>query len=283
MIEVLKSGLMTSIQDHGRMNASRFGVPKSGAMDRGSMDLANMLLNNAKGSAVLEITFLGPELKFKKPLWICLTGADLSPVLNDNPLSMQHPILIDTDDVLRFGPPKYGIRTYLAVKGGFQSEVVMGSQSQYVPVTVSKGIQTGDLLVVNPTTSKLIPSEAHIRINHAKFQREILEVFPGPEYDGLNDDQKALIHDQFFTISGLNNRMAYQLEETIPNRLNPIITSHVLPGTVQLTPSGKMIILMRDAQTTGGYPRVLQLTEDSIDCLAQKFTKQKLRFTGQDI
>ena len=72
--------------------------------------------------------------------------------------------------------------------------------------------------------------------------------------------------------------MAYQLEKEINNQLEPIITSHVLPGTVQLTPSGKLIILMRDAQTTGGYPRILQLAETAINILSQKYTSNKLRF-----
>ena len=103
-------------------------------------------------------------------------------------------------------------------------------------------------------------------------------MYKGPEFDALNEDQKSKVLDAFFTISNTINRMAIQLEEKIANTLPSIITSPVLPGTIQLTPSGKLIVLMRDCQTTGGYPRVLQLSENSINHIAQKRMKEKCGF-----
>ncbi|WP_408034063.1 hypothetical protein [Tenacibaculum sp. 1_MG-2023] len=96
-------------------------------------------------------------------------------------------------------------------------------------------------------------------------QVNLIKIFiDGPEVS-LNDVQKQQLEKQIFTISNDNNRMGYRLNETIDNELSSILTSAVLPRTVQLTPSGKLIILMRDCQVTGGYPRILQLTETSIN------------------
>ena len=105
-----------------------------------------------------------------------------------------------------------------------------------------------------------------------------MEVFKGPEFEYLTLEQQAQLFNNKLTISNLNNRMAYQFKEPLKNNLNPIITSQVLPGTVQLTPSGNLIVLMRDCQTTGGYPRILQLKETSINVLSQKMTGQTLQF-----
>ena len=105
-----------------------------------------------------------------------------------------------------------------------------------------------------------------------------IEVFKGPEFDMLSDLEKEELFIRYFSISNNNNRMACQLNEIFENKLQPIITSLVIPGTVQLTPSGKLIILMRDCQATGGYPRVLQLSEIAINVLSQKFTNDKIQF-----
>ena len=121
-------------------------------------------------------------------------------------------------------------------------------------------------------------NNAIVKINVSHFENRMMDVYKGPEFDMLTIEQQELLLDLDFTIAKENSRMAYQLVVTVNNSLKPIITSLVLPGTVQLTPSGKLIILMRDCQTTGGYPRVLQLSENAINRLSQKFTNDKIRF-----
>ena len=116
-----------------------------------------------------------------------------------------------------------------------------------------------------------------LSINKQHFNNTNIDAFKGPEFDLLSASQINALDSTIFHI-GINNRMAYQLQETVANSLPAILTSAVLPGTVQLTPSGKLIILMRDAQTTGGYPRVLQLTEASINRLAQKKLMNEIEF-----
>ena len=105
-----------------------------------------------------------------------------------------------------------------------------------------------------------------------------LEVHKGPEYDMLNDKQLERLFAKEFTVSKENNRMAYQLDETIETHSRTLLTSATLPGTVQLTPAGKLIVLMKDAQTTGGYPRILQLSEEAICVLSQKKCGDNISF-----
>ena len=118
-------------------------------------------------------------------------------------------------------------------------------------------------------------SEVKIK-NH--FEHDYLEVNKGPEYDMLTDKQLESLFAKSFTISKANNRMAYQLSELIDGHNSSMLTSGTLPGTVQLTPAGRLIILMKDGQTTGGYPRILQLTEEAICTLAQKKFGDELTF-----
>jgi biotin-dependent carboxylase-like uncharacterized protein len=276
MIKVLQPGLHTSIQDLGRFHYRNFGVPVSGVMDEYHAKLANQILGNDENVPVLEITLQGPILEFYVATQIVICGADLSPKLNKQPLRLNILVNIKKGDILEFGRPIYGVRAYLAVKNGFQVAEVLKSCSYYEGITQQSRIQTGDVLL-NQEYEGTVQSKAHIAVQKALFTSNELDVYEGSEFDFLSKkQQEQLVHTEF-TI-GLNNRMAYQLEELIKNDCPSIITSAVLPGTVQLTPSGKLIILMKDCQTTGGYPRVLQLTEKSIMQLAQKRTKDRIRF-----
>ena len=278
MVKVIKPGFFTTIQDLGRFGFQDYGVPISGSMDQYSAQFANALLNNDKNDAVLEITMSGPTLHFDCHTIICISGADLSPTLNGKAIKLNTIITIKPNDVISFGKLYSGFRSYLAVKDGFQSEIKLNSRCMYKNVTSKYKIELNDVLQINEILSIESSKYASLKFNTILFDINCLEVFKGPEFELLTPNQKQKLFDQEFTISNLNDRMAYQLEEPFENSLTPIITSLVLPGTVQLTPSGNLIVLMRDCQTTGGYPRILQLKETSINCLAQKFKGQKIRF-----
>jgi biotin-dependent carboxylase-like uncharacterized protein len=278
MVKVIKAGFFTTLQDLGRFGFQQYGVPVSGVMDLYSAKLANALLNNDKNAAVFEITMTGPKLQFKCDTLICISGADISPQLNNASIKLNHVVKIRNGDVLSFGKLQYGFRCYLAVSGGFQTEMIMNSRSMYKNVTSQFMISEGDELTISEDNISSEISHASIKINTDHFTSKDIETYEGPEFNQLSKVQQNKLLFQEFAVSKENNRMAYQLEETLENNLKPIITSLVLPGTVQLTPAGKLIILMRNCQTTGGYPRVLQLKECTIDILAQKFTGSKIFF-----
>ncbi|EDP69780.1 Allophanate hydrolase subunit 2 [Flavobacteriales bacterium ALC-1] len=282
MIKVIKSGFYTTIQDLGRFGYRRYGVPVSGAMDLYSCEFANALLGNSRGCAVLEMTMVGPTLQFLKPTRIVLSGAFMNPKLNAIPIDMNSVVSVKRNDVLSFGRLEYGFRSYLAVKGGFKSEAIFGSRSMYTDITTSAHVEKDDAINYLSVDDVFDNSNAHVKYNDYVFNNEYLEVFKGPEYDKLSKTQKDALLNRELKVSKYNNRMAYQLEPLLENTLEPILTSPVLPGTVQLTPLGQLIVLMRDCQTTGGYPRILLLTENAINTLSQKSTGNVLKIRLKD-
>ena len=278
MIKVVVSGIYSSVQDLGRKGYRKIGVPVSGAMDLFSMKLANQLLNNNESAAVIEVTFGGSKLEFLTDTFICITGADFSPKLNDTFINLNSAQWVAKGSVLSFGKRNYGVRTYIGVSGGIQSEQILNSQSFYKGITPNFILKKGSVLSINKIKNNIERSFATVKINQQHFTSENITCFKGPEFDLLSSEQVTLLEEMVFTISSDNSRMGYRLNEAIPNNFTSMLTSGVLPGTVQLTPSGKLIVLMRDCQVTGGYPRVLQLSENAINILAQKTTGDQLRF-----
>lgn len=278
MVKVLKPGFYSSIQDFGRFNCQQYGVPYSGVMDRYSAGLANVVLGNAPDLAVIEMTMTGPTFQFECNAFICVAGAHMNPKVNDRLVEQNKPIEIHEGDVLSFGKFEKGIRGYLGVLGGFLSKEVLGSRSMYKGITKQNVLLKNDIIEINAKTSFSMNKHSLIKVKYDVFESHFIEVLKGPEFDLLTQEQQEFLTSNIFSVSKNNSRMAYQLEERLENALKPIITSPVLPGTVQLTPSGQLIVLMRDCQTTGGYPRVFQLKESSINILAQKFTGDAIQF-----
>ncbi|WP_354680799.1 biotin-dependent carboxyltransferase family protein [Mariniflexile fucanivorans] len=278
VVKVLSPGFYSTIQDLGRTGFQEFGVPYSGVMDVYSATLANLILGNHANDAVIEMTMTGAKLQFSCSTYICVSGADMSPQLNGVPIHLNKSMKVSAEDVLSFGKLNKGFRCYLAVSGGFKTEEVMRSRSMYKDVTDLNKLSKNNELKTNINDLYLNDNNSLVKVKNKHFSTKDIEVFKGPEFHLLSTKQQKLLLQNEFTISKENNRMGYQLSELLENNLEPIITSPVLPGTVQLTPSGKLIILMRDCQTTGGYPRVFQLKESSINVLAQKFTGKTIHF-----
>jgi len=278
LVKVIKPGFYTTVQDLGRFGFQQFGVSVSGVMDSYSAKIANALLHNSENDAVLEITMSGSTLQFNCDTCICIAGADISPKLNNKLVKLNSVLNIKEGDIISFGKLRYGYRCYLSVSGGFQAEITMNSRSMYKSITSRFVLAKNDELAISEHDNIIEKSNASIKINTNHFGLNDIEVLKGPEFELLTKKQQKQLLSNKFTISKDNNRMAYQLVEILENNIKPIITSLVLPGTVQLTPSGKLIVLMRDCQTTGGYPRVLQLKEYSIDALSQKLAGKNIHF-----
>lgn len=276
MIKVIKEGLFSTIQDTGRFGFKNIGVPVSGAMDQSSAKLANLLLGNDESSAVLEMTLVGPTLEFMNDTYISITGADMNPSLNKKKVLLNKQLFVNKGDILYLSHSSNGMRTYLGIKGGFNSEKKLGSKSFYKGITKSEKLIKNDKIKFDQTINS--PMKTNKNINDFKINRKSkINVFKGPEFDSLDSNSRDLIFKTHFTI-GINNRMGYNLVEAIDNKIPSIISSPVMPGTVQLTPSGKLIILCRDCQTTGGYPRILQLDKNSINRLSQKTIGEIINF-----
>ncbi|MEY8848629.1 biotin-dependent carboxyltransferase family protein [Psychroserpens sp. XS_ASV72] len=282
MVEVLKSGLYDTIQDLGRFGVQEYGIPFSGAMDMLSAQMANKIIGNNAHDAVLEITLIGPWLKFHVDSIIAICGADLNAMINGIGIKLNTQVVVKNGDTLSFGKQQKGCRTYLAVKNGFQTEMVMNSRSMYKDVTPTSTVKKNDVLPIQAFENKTGLTNSSIKIKAIHFDSEIIEGYRGQEFSRLSETEQNSFLNTDYSISKDSNRMAYQFEQRISNTITPIITSAVLPGTIQLTPSGQLMVLMRDCQTTGGYPRIFQLTEESINKLSQKTVGQKIRFKCKD-
>ncbi len=276
MIEVLATGLYSSIQDMGRCGYRAYGVPVAGAMDIQSLQLGNLLAGNSPHTAALEITLIGPKLHFSAPALIVLSGADLSATVNGRRLLTHRPELIQRGETLSFGRAQYGCRAYLCIKGGFDVPQVFNSASTYAPAGLGLPVLTkGMRLHFTPYENVAPNTGSRTRPSSALFESEVLEAYQGPEFDNA----KVEFLHSVFTVSQQSNRMGYRLDTANDfSHSHSILTSAVQPGTVQLPPSGKPVVLMKDCQTTGGYPRILQLTEQAICILAQKKPGDTVRF-----
>lgn len=277
-VEVLHPGLFSSIQDEGRFGFMKYGVPVSGPMDNYAAKMANLLVKNPENSAVMEITQMGPKLRFSDTGLIAVTGANLSPMINGEAVENNQLIVIQAGDVLQFGKRIFGCRAYLSIKGGFHTEEVLKSRSWYQDITSFARLEKG-MKLAYPVSAVDGILETHATVRSGSYiSTSALEAFPGPEFDRLSTSEKEKLENFRFSPGNNNDRMGIQLSEPFPNKLKAILTGPVLPGTVQLTPSGKVIVLMKDCQTTGGYPRILQLSQKGLNTLAQKVAGESIYF-----
>lgn len=276
-LEILKTNPGSSIQDQGRIGLGKWGIPISGTMDRRSFDWINHLLNNSSNAAVIEILQPGFSCRFDSYTTIGLAGAKAEIRKNGELISSSR-IKIQPEDELEIGKFTIGNILYLGVDQGFQTENVLASRSFYPKITSFKMLSKGDQIPYFTDQSPRKETYSSAKINTKWFEDEILEVYPGPDFEELPKESQSQLLNSRFTISYLSNRMAFQLEELLPNSIHERMTAPVYPGTVQLTSGGKLIILLRDAQVTGGYPRIFHLSEKSITHIAQKKAGQQVQF-----
>ncbi|MBT8262323.1 MAG: biotin-dependent carboxyltransferase family protein [Bacteroidia bacterium] len=278
MIEVHNPGIYCSVQDLGRFGSRRYGVPLSGVMDRPSAVNANALLGNEESAAVLEFANPGPKLFFNKPAIIAIAGATFQVHINGESIATSQPVLVETNSIVDLGRAQEGVWGYLAVKGGILSESVLGSMSFYSGITRFSRITKGHILEIAALSEsssqevnwgKKLPD---YNVNHK------IEAWPGPEYELLSEYNKLALFDNDLKVTPQSNRMASLLVSELAILAPEIITSPVQPGTIQITPSGKIIALMRDAQTTGGYARILQLSDEGITNLTRIQPGESVQF-----
>lgn len=274
MIKLLTSGFWTSIQDLGRFGYRDQGIPLSGVMDRATATEANRIAGNAAHTPVLELTASGPKMHCDQGCFMVVCGGfDLVIDGKKHPAGTKS--YVPRHAVVEFAPNGAGMRGYLAIRGGFQAPKILESYSQFKQLTAASRLVKGDELEFAP--SGYFPSWKPFRTRKS-HESNLLLAYPGSEWEMLSDDHKKELLSRSWSIGPGSNRMAYILNAQTGLEGFDIVTAPVQPGTVQLTPAGKLVILMRDAQTTGGYARVLQLDEIAIDYLAQRWPGEKLQF-----
>lgn len=264
LAEMLKAGLHTTIQDMGRPGARHLGVPLSGAADPLSFALANAAIGNVPHAAGLECVMSGPTLRFFHDTSIAVGGADMQPRLNNVRVPLYTAINITAGDELILGAAQIGARSYIAFSGGLMGSAFLNSVSTYAPAELGgiegRPLRSGDKL----SSMKLpigsprdIPAEMRPRVSY-EF---VLRATTGPETESIGERQATKFFSSRFSASRRGDRMGVMLDgaplEPAPSP--PMASSPVFPGTVQLPPGGAPFLLLSDAQTVGGYPRIAQV------------------------
>ncbi|WP_375435442.1 biotin-dependent carboxyltransferase family protein [uncultured Hymenobacter sp.] len=301
-LSIIRPGMLTTIQDAGRYGYRQAGVIVSGPMDARALREANLLVGNPEGAAGLEITLRGPTIRFEAAHLIALTGADLSPTLNGQPLPMRRPVAVTRGCELAFGAVRVGCRAYLAVSGGLAVPEVLGSRSTYLRAGIGgfqgRALQADDVVpAAGPTEiggqlRQLLmarhPARAWVAASWSiapswpgsPTRVATIRAVRGPEYKRFTTASQQDFWTQEFTVTPSSDRMGYRLQGPELRRHNhqEILSTAVTFGTVQVPAAGIPIILMADHQTTGGYPRLAQVISADFSHLAQLPLGGRIRF-----
>ncbi len=260
-IQILRSGIYSTLQRAADFSQIHFGVSPGGPMDQNAASLANFLVGNPEDSPVLECTLDGPVLKFEETLKIAVTGAKCSVLVNDAEFEMNQCIEVPEGSILKVGRSQNGFRSYIGISGDLSTE-----NENNEPAS------RGELRKGEKIYSAQGENAAVISLQKPKpiVYDQRIEVFTGPEFSILSENDLKLIFDKPIKVLSESGRKAYLLEKTaVKTKAGEMISSGVIPGTIQLTPEGTMIILMRDCQTIGGYPRIGVVTSGGMNRLAQ--------------
>lgn len=299
-ITILKPGISTSIQDLGRWGFQQYGVPVGGAMDRDAARTANRLCENDDDEAVLESTLHGLEIKFNETVCFALSGGGAKAKINGVEVSYNRLIKVIAGSTLKLLPDAYGCRTYIAFAGGLNIKKELGSASTYVASALGgmdgRNIIAGDEIKINkdrkePHLAKdIVIDENGFGVSKWKAQvdslphvNDVVEIscVAGPEWELFDETSHALFTNQIFTIASQSNRMGYRMEGTMLslNEKTELVSTAVTHGIVQVTNQGHPIILMADAQTIGGYPRIARIASANLSKLAQCRPGMKVKFS----
>jgi biotin-dependent carboxylase-like uncharacterized protein len=276
---VKRAGLSDTIQDSGRTGFFKYAVPRSGFMDAQSAKRANTILGNDPNDAVLEMSIQGGIYRFDSPTFVCVSGAPMKFTLNGILGESNCMIRVQPDDEIEFSQASEGVYTYLAVKGGFKSSIRMGSRSMHPSFFGVSRLKEGDVIEHLPTDTapdKMVGNASDVSLCSK------IAVYPGPEFTELKSPDQ--LSDLTLKVAG-HNRMGVRILPSmyLHRRHSTIQSSVVFPGIVQLTPSGELIVLHRDCQVTGGYPRVLLINEKGLNQIAQMRQGSTIQFELTDL
>lgn len=305
-VEVLKPGLLSTPQDSGRDGHAHLGIGHAGAFDAPALRLANALAGNPANTCALEITLIGPLLKFHADAWIALTGAAIPARVEAQSIPMWSPCFVSKGSVFTLGSTQRGCRSYLAIHGGFDVEAVLGSRSLDVNAALGpfgRPLQIGDVLPVPEMLSgsfsfdrNAIRSATQENENYPTFPNPGWSIDPRPWFDAdtdrplrllpgthtslLDAASRAQLHGQTFRVAPDSNRVGCRLEGPALTLSQPLelVSEACVAGTLQLTPSGQAIAMGVEHPVSGGYPRIGQIAAVDIPLLAQRRPGDALRF-----
>lgn len=286
--EVVRPGLLTTVQDLGRIGYQKYGVPTSGAMDRTALRAANLLLDNEEGLAGIEAAGEGPTLRALIDLVVAIVGADMQPLVDGKPVECGTAIGIRRGQILELQRARRGLRAYLAIAGGIDVPVMLGGRSTCLPAAFGgvqgRALREGDRLPIGlvwrqpmALSGRRLPSEWVEPIGDVLTVRVIL----GPQEDWFTPEGIRTFLSEPYRLTPQMDRMGARLQgPPITHRSGADIISDSTPlGAVQVPPDGQPMILLADRQTTGGYTKIAVVVQEDIFRLGQATPGQVVRFS----
>ncbi|ORU00625.1 Allophanate hydrolase 2 subunit 2 [Anaerovibrio sp. JC8] len=299
-IKVINSGLMTTIQDNGRMGYQASGMQVSGDMDRYSASIANALVGNDGDAALLECTYLGPELEASEDVLVAVTGGEPKVLVDNQPAHAYESLILHKGQHLKVASMEEGTRAYIAIDGGIDVPLVLGSHSTNLKLGIGGAdgskLYNGEVLNTGEPSElakSILSGQYHVRHtdhefmqhhhlwheNHPGDSHEIRIVL-GPQDDYFTPEAVKALDGAVYTISNESDRMGYRLEGEVIHRATQkdMITDGIVFGSIQVPPNGQPIIMMADHQTTGGYPKIATVISADLPLLAQCSPGSKITF-----
>lgn len=301
MIKVIQPGLETTVQDKGRIGYYEIGMPPSGAMDTYSQAISNILVGNDENAAVLEITYMGPVLEFEEDTVIALTGGEMPPKINDEPIGMWEAVSVKAGDVLSFEFIKQGARVYLAVQGGIDVPIMMDSRATYTLCGLGgfegRALKEGDVLPVGTEKNVDVPIGKKISddLIPTYGKSHEVRVIMGLCSYRLTEESKKRFFEIEWQVTQEANRVGYRfkgealdfVEREQPfgagsNASNVVDLGYPI-GSIQVPNGVEPIALLNDAVTSGGYVTVATIISTDLNKMGQIKSGEKVKFVSVDI
>ena len=288
-IKVITPGMLSTIQDGGRKGFAAMGFNASGVMDVRSYHIANALVGNFTDEAVIEMTYLGGSFKFLESNHIAITGADMSPKLDGVPVEMYTTVFVKQDETLTFSAAKSGMRAYIAVRGGIDVPVIMGSRSTNLKCKLG-GLDGRPLKAGDIVPCRDVYDEFHKHLIHSAPKEDFgsdeitVRVLLGPQDDYFTDHGIKTFLNSTYTVTNESDRMGCKLsgEKIEYKNTVDIISDGIVFGSIQIPRTGNPIIMLADRQTTGGYAKIATVISVDLPLLAQARPGTKVHFEPID-
>ncbi len=289
MIEILKPGLLTTVQDLGRPGYQRYGIAVGGALDGLAARVANLLVGNDEQAALLEIAQLGPTLCFTADMLIAWCGADFDVRIGDETIASDHTVRVAAGETLHFGPARKGLRAWLAIAGGIAVPAVMGSRSTYRRAGIGgvagralvarDGLETGVLSTWAQRVLASMQARQQRSSSWAVCPENIglaarpgfVRAMPGPEWEAFTPAAQVAFYSTEWQATAEGDEMGLRLAGPVLELAMPreMISSAVNAGVVQVPASGQPIVLLAGRQSVGGYPRIAAVASVDLGRFAQ--------------
>ncbi|MEU0598220.1 biotin-dependent carboxyltransferase family protein [Streptomyces sp. NPDC006393] len=279
-LTVVRSGALTTVQDSGRHGHAHLGVPRSGSLDAPAMALANRLLGNDPGAAVLETTLTGCALRPDHGVTVVVGGAPCPVTVDGRPVAWGAPVRVPAGAVLNVGTVTAGVRSYVAVAGGIATEPVLGSRSTDLLSGLGPApVRDGDVLPLGaPVRQPALPSAAPWSAPPAAL---VLPLRPGPRADWFTPAALRTLTSATYRVSPHSNRIGLRTEGPALERrtTGELPSEGMVLGAVQVPPDGRPVVFLHDHPTTGGYPVIAVVVEAALAQAAQARAGTPVRFT----